>query len=195
MCGAALDATCHEFIHEILSGANQINELIYTLLKFSEVNRAQLKMSSVDLSEIAVEIAKNLNKSSQSCRQVEFRIKQGVIVIGDKKLIKVLLSNLIGNAWKYSAKRDEAVIEFGNTEINGKMVYFVRDNGIGFESEVAGNLFAPFKRLDNSDGFEGTGVGLATVQRIIQRHGGDVWGEGELDKGSTFYFTLGSDEP
>ena len=114
-----------------------------------------------------------------------------MVVNGDANLLRVVLENLFGNTWKYSAKNKETLIEFGVTDHKGKPAYFVRDNGAGFDMAHADRLFAPFQRLHPAEEFEGTGIGLATVQRIIQRHGGQVWAEGEIGKGATFYFTLG----
>jgi len=115
----------------------------------------------------------------------------------DGSLLRTVLHNLIGNAWKYASMRDEAVIEVGATELEGQPVFYVRDNGKGFDMADAKEIFAPFKRLPGADGFKGFGVGLATVERIVRRHGGRVWAEAEPEKGATFYFTLpvlGSDE-
>jgi signal transduction histidine kinase len=127
-------------------------------------------------------------------RRVTFDIADGIKVNGDAGLLRVVLANLFGNAWKYTGKRDEAVIEFGEKGFAGKKVWFVRDNGIGFAPADADLLFAPFRRLHDSSEFEGHGIGLATVQRIIRSHGGRVWAEGEAGKGATFYFTLPEDE-
>ena len=120
-----------------------------------------------------------------------FRIPSGIVAEADPDLLRVVLANLFGNAWKYTSNREEGIIEFGATEINGKRTYFVRDNGIGFDPAEAGKLFAPFQRLERGREVGGLGIGLATVARIIQRHGGEVWAEGEPEKGATFYFTLG----
>jgi signal transduction histidine kinase len=192
ICSSSMDATCKEFISEILKGVYQMKDLISTLLNFSKINRSDLKTSNLDLSEMAVEIFETLKLSEENERKVNFQIMQDVTVNGDKALLKVLLENLFGNAWKYTSAKDEAVIEFGRKEINGKPVYFVRDNGIGFENEYSATIFEPFKRLNISKDFEGTGIGLATVKRIIQRHGGEIWAEGKVGQGATFYFTLQS---
>jgi len=119
---------------------------------------------------------------------------RGGQVKGDKKLIKVLIENLLVNAWKYSSSRDNAIIEFGHKTIDDEEVYYVKDNGIGFDNELSEKVFTPFNRLDNTYDIEGTGIGLATVQRIINRHNGKIWAEGEQDKGATFYFTLHNDD-
>lgn len=137
---------------------------------------------------MAGEIAKGL-QATKPGRRATFRIAAGIAVDGDAALLRVVLNNLIGNDWKYSGKRDETVIEFGVTTVDGKLGYFVRDNGPGFDMAHAGRLFIPFQRLPGSD-FEGHGIGLATVGRIVKRHGGKVWAESQPNKGATFFFTL-----
>jgi light-regulated signal transduction histidine kinase (bacteriophytochrome) len=123
-------------------------------------------------------------------RRVEFRIADGVSVNGDTPLLRLVLENLLGNAWKYTGAREEGIIEFGTTKIDGKPAYFVRDNGAGFDMAHVHKIFLPFQRLPGAEEFKGHGIGLATVERIIRRHGGRIWAEGEPDKGATFYFTL-----
>jgi light-regulated signal transduction histidine kinase (bacteriophytochrome) len=129
-------------------------------------------------------------QQAQPERHVEFVCTPGVMVRGDAHLLKVALENLLGNAWKFTSKREQARIEIGVTHKVGASVYFVRDNGAGFDMAYVGKLFSAFQRLHAMTEFPGTGIGLATVQRIIHRHGGKVWAEGEPDKGATFYFTL-----
>ena len=123
-------------------------------------------------------------------RRVTLIIAEGLTTIGDERLLQVVIENLIGNAWKYTGNVAESVIEFGAVEENGAATYFVRDNGAGFDMAGAARLFTPFQRLHNQKDFEGHGIGLATVHRIIQRHGGRIWAEGEADKGAVFYFVL-----
>lgn len=132
-------------------------------------------------------------KQSEPERQVDFKIANGITANVDADLLRVVLDNLFGNAWKYTSKRESGVIEFGLTKTDGKQVYYVRDNGIGFDKAVADKLFVPFQRLPGTEAFGGFGIGLATVERIIRRHGGRIWAEGEPDKGATFYFTLSAD--
>jgi light-regulated signal transduction histidine kinase (bacteriophytochrome) len=143
----------------------------------------------VDLSRMAREVAASLERAETE-RQVKFRIANGIEVNGDAKLLNIVLDNLIGNSWKYSGNREGTVIEFGVTEKDGKPAYFVRDNGPGFDMAYAEKLFIPFQRLPGAEEFKGNGIGLATVERIIRRHGGRIWVESEPDKGATFYFTL-----
>jgi light-regulated signal transduction histidine kinase (bacteriophytochrome) len=143
----------------------------------------------VNLSALAHEIASEIEKS-QPDRKVRFVIADGLAVRGDARLLRVMLENLLGNAFKFTQKEKEATVEFGAVTRNGGMAYYVRDNGVGFDEAYATKLFGAFQRLHGSEDFEGTGIGLATVQRIVQRHGGTVWAEGEVGKGASFYFTL-----
>ena len=166
-----------------------MNQLIDTLLKFSRIIRDEMRHDTVDLSAMAQEVAASLEKGEPE-RRVKFRIAEGIKVNGDAGLLHIVLDNLIGNAWKYSGKQEETVIEFGVKEIEGKTAFFVRDNGPGFDMAYAEKLFVPFQRLPGTAEFKGHGIGLATVERIIRRHGGRVWAEGEPGKGATFYFTL-----
>jgi light-regulated signal transduction histidine kinase (bacteriophytochrome) len=161
------------------------------------VTRTTLSRQGVNLSALAKEIAKEL-KNSQPQREVEFFISEGLKAHGDERLLKVALENLLGNAFKFTSKEARATIEFGSTSSSsssggeeGSPIYYVRDNGAGFEMAYSAKLFGAFQRLHNPEEFEGTGIGLATVARIVHRHGGRVWAEGEVGKGATFYFTLG----
>jgi signal transduction histidine kinase len=166
-----------------------MNGLINRLLMFSQAAYKELKKEKVDLGRIAQRIASNL-KLKDPARKVVFKTKKKLEVEGDKYLLQEVLENLIGNAWKYTETKESTVIEFGVTEFEGNPTCFVRDNGIGFDANQAGKLFEPFQTLHDRDLFKGHGIGLATVKRIIQRHGGKVWAEGEIGKGATFYFTL-----
>ncbi|MCM2358025.1 MAG: PAS domain S-box protein, partial [Geobacteraceae bacterium] len=206
MHAGRLDEQCLGYVREIYGAGQQMDELITALLDFSQLLRCEIARETVDLSAIALMVANRLRTSGPQ-RRVTFAIAAGVTVEGDPKLLRLVIENLLGNAWKYSGKRDEARIEFGavemlsaecgvrnerlsNSEL-GKTAYFVRDNGAGFAMADADRLFTPFKRLHRSNEFEGHGIGLATVQRIIQRHGGSVWAVAEVGEGATFYFTLG----
>lgn len=140
---------------------------------------------------MAEDILANL-RDLEPHRQVRAVIQPGLVVRGDRSLLRILLENLLSNAWKYTGRRDEARIELGARAENGHQVFFVRDNGVGFDMAHVGHLFQPFHRLHAMTAFPGTGIGLATVERIVRRHGGRVWAEGELGKGATFSFVLGT---
>ena len=163
--------------------------LIDDLLKLSKVTRAELHRESVDLSQIARDVARNL-QTDEPGRSVEIAIAEGAVVEGDPDLLRVALDNLMGNAFKFTSKTEQPRIEFGWSRNGDQPVYFVRDNGAGFDMEYAAKLFGAFQRLHTSNDFPGTGIGLATVQRIIHRHGGRVWADGAVDRGATFSFTL-----
>lgn len=189
LCGNDLNALCQGYLQEIIDGTLQMNELIDALLNLSCVTRNELHRETIDLSGIAHAVAAELALNEPE-RRVMFRNASGITVNGDAKLLRVVLENLLGNAWKYTATREEAVIEFGVTDIDGNATCFVRDNGTGFDMADAEKLFIPFQRLPGADEFKGHGIGLATVERIIRRHGGRIWAEGEPGKGATFWFTL-----
>jgi len=148
-----------------------------------------MKRETVDLSALAQTIATELQQSDPD-REVDFTIGPGLTTTGDSHLIRVALQNLLSNAWKFTGKHPEARIEFGYVETDGQTAYFVRDDGAGFDMAYADKLFGAFQRLHSPSEFDGTGVGLATVQRIIHRHGGNVWDESAVEQGTTFYFTL-----
>lgn len=188
-CAAQLSEQCFGFIQEIEDGAGRMNELIDTLLSLCGLARRELHRETVDLSEIAHLVAAELTLTDLG-RRVAFQIANGISVNGDAKLLRVVLENLLGNAWKYTAHRDEAIIEFGLVDIDGKAACFVRDNGAGFDMAAADKLFMPFQRLHADSQYQGHGIGLATVERIIRRHGGRIWAQGEPEKGATFWFSL-----
>ena len=144
---------------------------------------------SVDLSALAASVAQTLRHTEPN-RNVEFSIVEGARAEADRQLLEIALHNLLANAWKFTSKQPAARIEFGARQDNGQTVFFVRDNGAGFDMAYAANLFGPFQRLHTQEEFEGHGIGLATVQRVIRRHGGRIWAEGEVGKGATFWFTL-----
>jgi len=189
ICGDRLDADCAGYVQGIAGAARRMDELITTILSFSRIARSELRRETVNLSDIAKAVAAQLRMSAPH-RQVMFTIAEGAMVSGDMRLLRVVMDNLLGNAWKYTEKREPASIEFGVSESHGGRVCYVRDNGIGFDMSEADKLFAPFQRLTTTEEFEGHGIGLATVQRIIERHGGHVWAESEPGKGAVFYFTL-----
>jgi PAS domain S-box-containing protein len=176
-------------VQTICDACENMEELIEALLSLSRVSSSQLNRSACDLSQIAGLAAAELQLSDPA-RQVKFQIAPGLMEEADSRLIKVLVDNLVGNAWKYTGKTPDAEIEFGVAECGTEKVYFVRDNGAGFDMTQYPRLFKPFQRLHTRNDFQGTGIGLATVQRIVERHGGRVWGEGEPGRGATFYFTL-----
>lgn len=190
-CSDKLDEKCNGYIKNTHEGALQMTRLIEALLEFSRLDRVEPLRETVDLSTLAREAAAEL-KQAEPGRRAVFRIAEGISVNGDASLLRVAMNNLLGNAWKFTSSREEAVIEVGVEEINGESAFFVRDNGAGFDMAYAEKLFIPFQRLPglDLDKYKGHGIGLATVERIIKRHGGRVWAEGELDKGATFYFTL-----
>jgi len=192
MCGDQLQEDCMGYVQEAYNGVLRMNRLIEALLKFSHMGQVELTLEMVDLSALAHEAAAE-QKLSEPGRQVDFRIADGIAANADANMLRVVLNNLLGNAWKYTYEREEAVIEFGATEIDGQPVYFVRDNGAGFDKANVDKLFVPFQRLPGAEELRGFGIGLATVGRIIRRHGGKIWAEGEPDKGATFYFTLRSE--
>jgi PAS domain S-box-containing protein len=189
LCGAGLNEQCKEYLEETYKGTLRMNLLIDALLDFSRLARRDIKKKTVDLSALAREVAHEL-KLSEPQRCITFSIADGVIAVGDPALLRTVLGNLLGNACKYTSKCEEAVIEFGVTEIDGNRAFFVRDNGPGFAMADAAKIFLPFHRLPGAEEFRGHGIGLATVERIIRRHGGKIWAESEPGKGASFYFTL-----
>lgn len=185
-----LDSTGRDYLARVQGASQRMGQLIDALLKLSHVMRTGITKEDVDLSAICSNVAEDLKKT-QPERRADFVIKDGLSVKGDPSLLRLVLENLIGNAWKFTSKKEEAAIEIGmDTAEDGKAVFFVRDNGAGFEMKYADRLFNPFQRLHTEMEFPGTGIGLATVQRIIQRHGGRIWAVGQKDRGATFYFTL-----
>ncbi|HEY7746636.1 MAG TPA: PAS domain S-box protein [Desulfuromonadales bacterium] len=192
VCGNRLDEQCKGYLQEVYDGTWRMNRLIDALLNFSHLAHIEPHRENVDLSAMAQEVAAEL-RLSEPARRVTFHIAEGLQVQGDVNLLRVVLDNLLGNAWKYTGSREEGVVELDTTEVDGKTVCFVRDNGTGFDMANADKLFTPFQRLPGAQESEGFGIGLATVERIVRRHGGRVWAEGEPGKGATFYFTLGGD--
>ncbi|NUM43085.1 MAG: PAS domain S-box protein [Anaerolineales bacterium] len=177
------------YLRRIKSASAQMKELIDGMLALSQVSRTQIQKTEVDLSKMAQEILADLQQADPS-RKVDWSVVGGVCVQGDARLLRAVLENLLRNGWKFTRYQQEAKIEFGLKQENGQKIFFIRDNGAGFEQTYAEKLFVPFQRLHRADEFEGTGVGLATVQRIIHRHGGRVWAEGRVGQGAAFYFTL-----
>ncbi len=185
----AVDEVGQDYLRRVRSATQRMGQLIDDLLRLSRVTRSPLHRETVDLSRLANTIVDELRKRTPD-RSVEVDVESGIVVNGDQTLLTAVLENLIGNAWKYSSAKHHAKIEVRSCEVQGVRAVYVRDDGAGFDMNYADKLFNPFQRLHPIDQFEGTGVGLATVQRIIRRHGGEVWAEGEVDRGATFYFTL-----
>ncbi len=188
--GSKLDENGRRFLGYINGATQRMSELIDDLLKLSRVSRASLKREPVRLDTLAREVVADL-KAREPERRCKIEIGMDLMAEGDARLMKTALENLIGNAWKFTGKRQEAHIVVGRIESQDGPVFFVRDNGAGFEQRYADKLFVPFQRLHGEVEFPGNGVGLATVQRIITRHGGRIWAEAEEDRGATFYFTFG----
>jgi len=189
-----LDEEGRDYLGRINAAADRMARLIDDLLQLSRVSRAAMKKEETDLGAMAAEITDELQRLHPE-RQVEVRIAKGLTAQGDPTLLGAVLDNLLGNAWKFTAQRSRAVIEFGRTRLDdGRTPFFVKDNGAGLDMSYGDKLFNPFQRLHHADEFPGTGIGLATVRRIINRHGGKVWMEGAVDQGATVYFTLGTNQ-
>ena len=167
-----------------------MGHIIDDLLFLSRVTRRELKPVKVDLSAMAEQVCETFQKS-EPARAVSLKILLGIIATCDEGLMRIVLENLLGNAWKYTAPREAAQIELGSTQNMQGTIFFVRDNGVGFDMKYVDKLFLPFQRLHGRDEFEGTGIGLAIVRRIVDRHSGQIWIESELEKGTTVFFTLG----
>jgi signal transduction histidine kinase len=187
--GEKLNADEKDSLQRVVSASKYMAQLIDDILKLARITRSELKLGAVDLGALARAVVERLCESGLA-RNVACNIQDGLVATGDRKLLTLVLDNLIGNACKYTSKTEHARIEFGAKEKDGETVFFVKDNGVGFNMRHASKLFTPFQRLHKPEEFEGTGIGLATVQRVIHRHGGRVWAKGEVDKGATFYFTL-----
>lgn len=189
--GTVLDTTAQHHLHRVSDAAQHMGRLIDSLLALGRLTRVNVRREQVDLSELARAAAERL-KESQPDRAVEFVIADGLREKGDRALLRATLENLLSNAWKFTRNQPKARIEFGSSQEEGKVVYVVRDNGAGFDMAFASKLFGVFQRLHTTNEFEGTGVGLATVQRIVHRHGGRVWADGKVGEGAAFYFTFGA---
>ncbi len=184
-----LDESGQDSLQRVRAASQRMAVLIDDLLKLARVTRAEMHTEPVDLSAMARDIVAELQRTAPE-RPIEFAIAPGLKVQGDSRLLRVVLDNLLRNSWKYTGNQPRPRIEFATAEDNGQRVFMVRDNGAGFDMKYADKLFGVFQRLHTSTEFEGTGVGLATVRRIITRHGGRIWAEGVVDRGATFYFTL-----
>jgi PAS domain S-box-containing protein len=189
---AKLDDQGKGYLEKIRKAAQKMGFLIDDFLKLSRVTRYELKAETVDLSQMVKTIVGTLRQNHPE-RQIEMILQDGLAVQGDRYLLRIVMNNLLENAWKFTGQTEKARIEFGRSRVDGKTVYFIKDNGVGFDMTYGDKLFRPFQRLHATQDFPGTGIGLATVKRIISRHGGQVWAEGEVGKGATFYFTLGQE--
>ena len=186
--GADLPSEARGYLDRVCAASNTMGKLIDHLLELSQMGRTEIKLEAVNLSEMAVQVLGTYQEAdSQRC--LEAKVAEGAVVWGDRVMLGLLLDNLLGNAWKYTSKKPTARIEFGRTHVNGEEAFFVRDDGAGFDMAYQQRLFCAFERLHGTE-FEGVGIGLATSQRIIKRHGGNIWAEGKVDEGATFYFTL-----
>jgi PAS domain S-box-containing protein len=184
-----LDENGKDYLQRVRAATQRMGKLIDDMLDLSRVTRSDIHIQSVNLSTLAEEIAAELRRTAPE-RRVNFDISTGLTTAGDPPLMRIVLENLLGNAWKFTGKTPSPRIEFGQTQTYQRQTFFVRDNGVGFDMQYADRLFGAFQRLHPSSEFPGTGVGLATVQRIIHRHGGRVWAESAVGLGTTFYFTL-----
>ena len=192
--GELLGETGRGYAGRIQAASERMAMLIDDLLQLSRVSRAGMNLGPVDLSAEVTAFAGEL-ESLEPGRQVRFAIQDGVLVTADRTLIRTVVQNLVGNAWKFTARRDDATIEFGTMPVDDAGICcYVRDNGAGFDPAYTSKLFQPFQRLHTAEEFAGTGIGLASVQRIVERHGGRIWAEGAIDNGATFYFTLNAQD-
>jgi len=187
--GDKLDNTGKEYLNRIKEATKRLTQLVDDMLKLFRIIKTEVNREDVNLSEMAQSIYDDL-RQSQTNRSVEFIVAPKLLVNGDRQLLQILMRNLLENAWKYTSKCPNARIEVGFVTENGKKAYFVKDNGAGFEMKYADRLFLPFQRLHSDQEYAGNGIGLAIVQRVVQRHGGEVWTKAKVGQGATFYFTL-----
>jgi signal transduction histidine kinase len=185
-----LDPTGRHFLDRVREASQQMSELIDNVLYLSRVTRAEIREQEVDLSGLVTLLLDRMQEAEPG-RRVEARVRPGLVVTGDGQLLRIAMQNLLDNAWKFTGRQPVARIEFGTSSAAGEPAYFIRDNGAGFNMAYVSRLFGPFQRLHPATEFPGTGIGLATVQRIIHRHGGRIWAEGLEGQGATFHFTLG----
>jgi signal transduction histidine kinase len=189
-CEGRVDATAMEYLHYICKATHRMNELTSDLLRLARASRAEICRETVDLSMLAKGIIQDL-REMHPCRNVEVSIEEGLTVNADLALLRIALENLLQNSWKFTGKTPRAVVEVGMAVGSGGPVYYVRDNGAGFDMAAAGKLFGAFERLHAASDFPGTGIGLTTVERIVRRHGGQIRAESAKWHGATFYFDLG----
>ena len=187
-----LDDEGKDYLYRIRNATQRMGKLIDGLLKLSRITRHNLDYSNVNISKIAESIISSLKKKDPN-RPVIIKIQHDLIIRADKHLIQIALENLINNAWKFTRHKKTAIIEIGKTKKEGELVFFIKDNGTGFNMDYVDKLFVPFQRLHSSDTYEGTGIGLGIVKRVFNRHGGKIWAESSEGKGTTFYFTFNKD--
>jgi len=187
--GSALDRIGNDHLDRVLSAAARMNHMIDALLALAQLSTQPIARQPVDLSQLARFIVDDLRRS-QPEREAHVHVEPGLVASGDPTLLQVVLENLLGNAWKYSARSAVTQVRFDHLQHDGRDVFVIRDNGAGFDMRFADRLFGAFQRLHSASDFTGTGIGLASVKRIVRRHGGDVWAEAEVGKGASFYFTL-----
>lgn len=191
--GQHLDDHGHGYLRRVRAAAQRMGVLIDDMLRLARVTRADMRLAAVDLTALAREIVAGLDKQ-QTAQPAEIIVQPNLTAYGDAALLRIVLENLLGNAIKYTSKTAQPRIELGAQTQNGRKAFFVRDNGAGFDMAFSDKLFSPFQRLHRTDEFPGTGIGLATVKRIVHRHGGEVWAKGNPGSGAVFYFTLAEDE-
>jgi PAS domain S-box-containing protein len=184
-----LDDVGKNYLQQVRSASQEMGQLIDDVLQLARVTRSEMHREAVNLSELADEVMAELQKA-EPARAVTINIEEGLLADGDKRLLRIMLTNLMGNAWKFTSKREQAEVAFRKEQVDGETIYSVRDNGAGFDMVYVNKLFGAFQRLHSAAEFEGTGVGLATVQRVVNRHGGRVWAEGGVNEGAAFFFTL-----
>jgi len=178
-----------DYLTRIIANVTRMNDIIEDMLMLSKISRQELNPEQIDLSLIAETVVAEI-RGGEPARKVDIRIGTGLSAIADRGLMTTVLENLIGNAWKFTAGTADAYIEFGCMVRSADNAFFVRDNGVGFDPEFAKNMFKPFHRLHSDNEYEGLGIGLSIVERIINQHGGEVWAEGAVGKGTTIFFTL-----
>jgi light-regulated signal transduction histidine kinase (bacteriophytochrome) len=188
--GPKLDQKAHQYLERVRTETQRMGRLIDDLLKFSRLSRVELQRESVDLTSLARAIAGRLQEA-EPARSLDFVIQQGLTTVGDARLLEIVLFNLLSNAVKFTGPRAQAHIEFGQTRYGEELAFFVRDNGVGFDMAYASTLFGAFQRFHKYTEFPGNGIGLATAQRVVRRHGGRIWADARPDEGVTFYFTIG----
>lgn len=191
--GTVLDSAGQDYLRRVVAGAKRMSDMIDGLLQLSRLGRSEMRRERVDLTHMALAIEARLrarDKQGAAQRTVTFDIQEDMWADGDLDLLRVVVENLLSNAWKFTSRRPQARIEFGTRWEGEAPVYLVRDDGVGFDMEYADKLFAPFRRMHTTAEFDGMGMGLALVQRAVHRHGGRVWAEAAIDRGATFSFTL-----